>query len=363
MGGNDVEFLIENRKDKQVAVNITLLPEGSVIFDDVSSVIHNGTIKVLSVPRKNNMKDSRNDNRDDENESFGTIEAMIKGELLQFSYSDHDRDGNTYTLLPNDSVKFLIATDRRNARQRAISVCLDLDRTKEHSEDKRECGVVAAVKVLEGFGFIKCQSRDSRMFFHCSELIDSTHRIKMSDEVEFTVLPDLMAESKRLHATRIKILPKGSVHFQIVSKSTYEGIIIEDSKIESPHEDFEEPLEILAGQKIPAVGTEVTFKLVENKRTNEQQATEVKPLSAKTSKTEPKQNEPNDASNDDWILRGTVILKKDSYGFIESEDHSKETFFHYSELSGKPEEILVGSCVEYSESLKDGKICGVNVKL
>ena len=92
------------------------------------------------------MKDSRNDNRDDENESFGTIEATIKGELVQFSYSDHDRDGNTYTLLPNDSVKFLIATDRRNARQRAISVCLDLDRTKEHSEDKRECGVVAAVK-------------------------------------------------------------------------------------------------------------------------------------------------------------------------------------------------------------------------
>ena len=62
---------------------------------------------------------------------------------------------------------------------------------------------------MEGFGFIKCQSRDSRMFFHCSELIDSTHRIKMSDEVEFTVLPDQMAESKRLHATRIKILPKG----------------------------------------------------------------------------------------------------------------------------------------------------------
>lgn len=34
------------------------------------------------------------------------------------------------------------------------------------------------------------------MFFHCSELIDSQHRIKMSDEVQFTVLPDQMAESK-----------------------------------------------------------------------------------------------------------------------------------------------------------------------
>ena len=69
-----------------------------------------------------------------------------------------------------------------------------------------------------------------------------------------------MAESKRLHATRIKVLPKGSVHFQIVSKTTYEGIIIEESKVQSTHEDFEEPLEILAGQKIPgnnALGTQV----------------------------------------------------------------------------------------------------------
>ena len=56
------------------------------------------------------------------------------------------------------------------------------------------------------------------MFFHCSEIIDAEHRVKMSDEVEFTVMPDTMVNSKpRLHATRIKILPKGSVHFSSVS--------------------------------------------------------------------------------------------------------------------------------------------------
>jgi len=354
--GNDVEFLIENRKDKQVAVNITLLPEGSVIFDDVSSVIHNGTIKVLSVPRKNNMKDNRNDNRDDENESFGTIEAMIKGELLQFSYSDHDRDGNTYTLLPNDSVKFLIATDRRNARQRAISVCLDLDRTKEHSEDKRECGVVAAVKVLEGFGFIKCQSRDSRMFFHCSELIDSTHRIKMSDEVEFTVLPDQMAESKRLHATRIKILPKGSVLFQSVSKQVYQGTVDEELKfityVDQATEDLKE-IRIADSVKkahIPS-GGKVNFKIVESKRTGDQTAIEVLVI-------EENQNQ----VDSDELLRGTIILKKDSYGFIESEDHTRETFFHYSELSVSPDQIEHGTTVQYTEKIKDNKVCGINVR-
>jgi len=354
--GNDVEFLIENRKDKQVATNITLLPEGSVIFDDVSSVIHNGTIKVLSVPRKNNMKDNRNDNRDDENESIGTIEATIKGELLQFSYSDHDRDGNTYTLLPNDSVKFLIATDRRNARQRAISVCLDLDRTKEHSEDKRECGVVAAVKVLEGFGFIKCQSRDSRMFFHCSELIDSTHRIKMSDEVEFTVLPDQMAESKRLHATRIKILPKGSVQFQSVSKQVYQGTVDEELKfityVDQATEDLKE-IRIADSVKkahIPS-GGKVNFKIVESKRTGDQTAIEVLVIEENQSQVD-----------SDELLRGTIILKKDSYGFIESEDHTRETFFHYSELSVSPDQIEHGTTVQYTEKIKDNKVCGINVR-
>jgi len=354
--GNDVEFLIENRKDKQVAVNITLLPEGSVIFDDVSSVVHNGTIKVLSVPRKNNTKDNRNDNRDEENESFGTIESIIKGELHQFSYSDHDRDGNTYTLLPNDSVKFLIATDRRNARQRAISVCLDLDRTKEHSEDKRECGVVAAVKVLEGFGFIKCQSRDSRMFFHCSELIDSTHRIKMSDEVEFTVLPDQMAESKRLHATRIKILPKGSVLFQSVSKQVYQGTVDEELKfityVDQATEDLKE-IRIADSVKkahIPS-GVKVNFKIVESKRTGDQTAIEVLVI-------EENQNQ----IDSDELLRGTIILKKDSYGFIESEDHTRETFFHYSELSVSPDQIEHGTTVQYTEKIKDNKVCGINVR-
>lgn len=49
----------------------------------------------------------------------------------------------------------------------------------------------------EGFGFIKCVERDSRLFFHCCELLDPTHHIRMSDEVEFTVLLDPVAEKQR----------------------------------------------------------------------------------------------------------------------------------------------------------------------
>ena len=50
-----------------------------------------------------------------------------------------------------------------------------------------------------------------------------------------------MAESKRLHATRIQILPKGSVQFQSVSKATYTGLVDADAKtIEITDPDDEE---------------------------------------------------------------------------------------------------------------------------
>ena len=46
----------------------------------------------------------------------------------------------------------------------------------------------------------------------------------------------------------------------------------------------------------------------------------------------------------------------DSYGFIESEDHTRETFFHYSELSVSPEQIEHGTTVQYNEKVKDIKV-------
>lgn len=42
--------------------------------------------------------------------------------------------------------------------------------------------------VKEGFGFIKCQNREARMFFHFSELIDQSRKVQYNDEVEFTVV-------------------------------------------------------------------------------------------------------------------------------------------------------------------------------
>ena len=40
----------------------------------------------------------------------------------------------------------------------------------------------------EGYGFIRCTDRDSRMFFHYSELLDLEREIRIQQEVEFTIV-------------------------------------------------------------------------------------------------------------------------------------------------------------------------------
>ena len=40
----------------------------------------------------------------------------------------------------------------------------------------------------DGFGFIKCAERDARMFFHFSEMMDSSKEVKIQEEVEFCVI-------------------------------------------------------------------------------------------------------------------------------------------------------------------------------
>lgn len=70
-------------------------------------------------------------------------------------------------------------------REGKVKVIPSLSRSFKVSGEKREQGVIVALK--EGFGFIKCADRDARMFFHYNELLDPEHEIAINDEVEFTV--------------------------------------------------------------------------------------------------------------------------------------------------------------------------------
>lgn len=117
------------RKDKEVAINVSLLPDGSVVFDDISEKILSG--KLLTIPT----------NKRDE----GKIECVSDGKI--YSFAEADRDGNAYTMQENDTIRFLVATDRRDQSKRAVSIQLDIDTTKVEKNEQREIGIVAAVKV------------------------------------------------------------------------------------------------------------------------------------------------------------------------------------------------------------------------
>ena len=78
--GNDVEFSIEKRRDKEVAVNVSLLPDGSVIFDDISSQLYNGTITSLPAKPKKNETFS--------GDRSGRIETKIDGKSTTLPYQD-----------------------------------------------------------------------------------------------------------------------------------------------------------------------------------------------------------------------------------------------------------------------------------
>ncbi|XP_077970092.1 cold shock domain-containing protein E1-like isoform X2 [Styela clava] len=243
--GDHVEYCVQDRNGKEVATNIRLLPPGSVQLEEISSEIFVGIVERPLPPKApnklphNQMSNAGGDatTMAKANGNLGlqpqqptvTLAGIIQytsplGESRKIRFGEKDRAANcVYTLCKGDKVSFLTVTDKRNGQQRAAGVNLLLKETLEMSGEKREMGIVAAVK--EGFGFIKCLERDSRLFFHCCELLDPNHCVRMSDEVAFTVLNDPVAEKHRLHATRITVLPKGTVIFHTMSEKTYTGVI------------------------------------------------------------------------------------------------------------------------------------------
>lgn len=248
--GDHVEFSVQERNGKDVATEIRLLPHGSVQLEEISNELFVGTIeKPLPAKAPNKILEGSIAGGDATSPNHTKLSIAVnggntspvaqqpnlvlagaisycdqKGEMKQIRFGEKDRAANClHTLCEGDKVSFLTITDKRNSQQRAAGVTLLLDETILITREKRERGIVAAVK--EGFGFIKCVERDSRLFFHCCELLDPSHHIRMSDEVEFTVLPDPVAEKQRMHATRISILPKGTVIFHIITDDIFSGIV------------------------------------------------------------------------------------------------------------------------------------------
>ncbi|XP_058859481.1 cold shock domain-containing protein E1 isoform X9 [Acipenser ruthenus] len=360
--GDDVEFTIKERNGKEVATEVRLLPQGTVIFEDISIEHFEGTVtKVIpKVPNKN------------QNDPLpGRIAARISFTEKELFFGDKDTKSKV-TLLEGDHVQFNISTDRRDKLERATNIEI-LPDTFQFTKETREMGVIAAMR--DGFGFIKCVDRDARMFFHFSEILEES-QLHISDEVEFTVVPQFvltsrsgspvqdMLSAQRNHAVRIKKLPKGTVSFHTQSEQCFLGVVEKEatgasSKATSPakgkekdaeegviaYEDCGVKLTIpyhtkdLEGSANPQVGDKVEFTISEVKRTGQQSAVSIKIL--------------NRSVNSKRLL-GYIATLKDNFGFIETANHDQEIFFHYSELCGDLDDLELGDSVEYTLSKGKG---------
>uniref|UniRef100_A0A3Q1D0J1 Cold shock domain-containing protein E1 n=1 Tax=Amphiprion ocellaris TaxID=80972 RepID=A0A3Q1D0J1_AMPOC len=347
--GDDVEFTIKDRNGKEVATDVRLLPQGTVIFEDISIEQFEGTVvKVIpKVPTKN------------QNDPLpGRISARIGFTDKELPFGEKDTKSKV-TLLEGDHIQLNISTDRRDKLERATNIDI-LPDTFNFTKETREMGVIAAIR--DGFGFIKCVDRDARMFFHFSEVLEES-QLHISDEVEFTVVPDMLS-AQRNHAVRIKKLPKGTVSFHTQSEQRFMGVVEKDAlaatKNASPTKSKEKEAEEgviayedcgvkltvpyhtkdLEGGGHPQVGDKVEFSINEVKRTGQQSAVSIRVLNRNASNAK--------------RLHGFVATLKDNFGFIETANHDQEIFFHYSEMCGDLENLELGDTVEYTLSKGKG---------
>ncbi|XP_042348005.1 cold shock domain-containing protein E1 isoform X9 [Plectropomus leopardus] len=368
--GDDVEFTIKDRNGKEVATDVRLLPQGTVIFEDISIEQFEGTVvKVIpKVPTKN------------QNDPLpGRISARIGFTDKELPFGEKDTKSKV-TLLEGDHIQFNISTDRRDKLERATNIDI-LPDTFNFTKETREMGVIAAIR--DGFGFIKCVDRDARMFFHFSEVLEES-QLHISDEVEFTVVPvgpvfnlftKDMLSAQRNHAVRIKKLPKGTVSFHTQSEQRFMGVVEKEvvantNKNASPtkgkekkkdkakvveketeegviaYEDCGVKLTVayhnkdLEGGGYPQVGDKVEFSINEVKRTGQQSAVSIRVLNRNSSNAK--------------RLHGFVATLKDNFGFIETANHDQEIFFHYSEMCGDLDSLELGDTVEYTLSKGKG---------
>ncbi|KAF7661334.1 hypothetical protein LDENG_00263760 [Lucifuga dentata] len=348
--GDDVEFTIKDRNGKEVATDVRLLPQGTVIFEDISIEQFEGTVIMVipKVPTKN------------QNDPLpGRINARIGFSDKELPFGEKDTKSKV-TLLEGDHIQFNISTDRRDKLERATNIDI-LPDTFDFTKESREMGVIAAIR--DGFGFIKCVDRDARMFFHFSEVLEET-QLHISDEVEFTVVPDMLS-AQRNHAVRIKKLPKGTVSFHTQSEQRFMGVVEKEAvaataKNASPNKSKEKEADEgviayedcgvkltvtyhskdLEGAYHPQAGDKVEFSINEVKRTGHQSAVSIRILNRNISNGK--------------RLQGFVATLKDNFGFIETANHDQEIFFHYSELCGDLENLELGDTVEYSLSKGKG---------
>lgn len=202
-----------------MACNITRLPPGTVIFEDLKPEIFKGQV-LKPLDRGTNCR-----NLTDALPGRIRYRAPDHSEV-EIAFGDKDQRGD-FTLRHGDWVEFKIATDRRDQLNRATQISL-LEESFVVSGEKREQGVVSSMK--DGFGFLKCVDRDTSLFFHLNEVLNVDEDVQVGDEFEFTVIQEQSCTftNNRQSAIRMRRLQPGTVQFENRIQNNITGYVTKE---------------------------------------------------------------------------------------------------------------------------------------
>ncbi|XP_028845860.1 uncharacterized protein LOC114796116 [Denticeps clupeoides] len=182
------------QNEKWKPVNSEVLPQRTVVFEDVSSEHYEGTIiKALTKAIEQTSEEKE--------PVLGLLISTVDGSMKKLPFEKADLTSQV-TMLVGDKVQFNISTNRETKVERATNVEILSDSFHNtDSTEQRKIGVV--MDLGESYGFIKCL-QDPRLFFDQSEVMDE-NKLTISEKVEFTIVPNT-ATGAGNQAIRIKRL-------------------------------------------------------------------------------------------------------------------------------------------------------------
>ncbi|XP_076859754.1 cold shock domain-containing protein E1 isoform X9 [Brachyhypopomus gauderio] len=400
--GDDVEFTIKERNGKEVATDVRLLPQGTVIFEDISIEQFEGTVtKVIpKVPTKNQDMLSAQRNHavrikklpkgtvsfhtqseqrfvgvvDKEAVGVSSVKANVSPSKAKekvkvekdteegvIAYEDcgvkltvpyHIKDLETGVLpQPGDKVEFSISEVKRTGQQSAVSVKI-LNRT---TNTKRLLGFIATLK--DNFGFIETANHDQEIFFHYSEMCGDVDSLDLGDTVEYTLSK---GKGNKVSAEKVTKLPPVNGVGEDVSVTVLSGKVVRPLRSVDPSQTEYQGL-IEMNEEGSSKGQNYPFGIVgmANKGDCLQKGELVKFQLCTVAQTGQRM-----ACNVVPQRRALVECVKDQFGFITYEvGESKKLFFHMKEVQDGLE-LQAGDEVEFSVILnqRTGKCSACNVR-
>ncbi|KAF0686464.1 Aste57867_21741 [Aphanomyces stellatus] len=238
------ELTVNRRNGKESAINITRLPKGTIVLEDVGTDLVSGTVtKGLPPKHKPHHVSSFRGGAARDGDVYGMIEVTVADEegvvgrkpLVRFnadSFAGHAQPR------VGDSVQFYISVHKQTGTKRAVELVVTVSAASKREAAieaalaslSREQGVVQSIKGHAGF--IKCLSRLQDAYFSVKD-----ETLAEGDHVSFFVLPDDLGASdehttarggngQRVTAIRVEKLAPGTVIFEQIVQTDVEATVV-----------------------------------------------------------------------------------------------------------------------------------------